>query len=340
MTVAVATRWFSQRLASLIRPLCATTELGTFALPPEIILLVTSYLNNASVASLALTCRTLYHIFSPKLPLLDLAEKEELLLLLEKDVAVFYFCHYCTKLHRWHKRWSKSLSPWYAGTMPCKRKLDNHLYHGPICHIPYYYARLVMNRHFYGSTHGPSPHQLRKQIHSYRNSDGIVMSGSQHARIVDDQLLVSSMRSTSHLKGDSVRLRSYIDSLGYKVCRHLSLSKGFPGFYPLQLSELYRDGNTSRSFLPCDQSFGSCPLCLTDYSINISWEGKKKGYVIKVLIYRQLGDCRSPFNWSWTTISGLKTKEQPRAMHSLQYSPGYVRNQWNQADGSERTSLW
>lgn len=294
--------------------------------------MINSHLNNSSMTSLALTCQTLHRLCFPKHPLLDTAEKEELLLLLEKDVATLYFCHYCVKLHRWHGRWSRSISPWYEERMPCKRSLDNHLFLPITCHIPYYYARLVMNRHFYGPTHGPPSHKLKERARFYY-SDGVVESVSQHARIVDDQLLVLFVKSISHSRGDSTSLRSHINSMGHSVCEHLTLAEGCPDYAPIQLPELAKDTTTPSLFLPCDQAFGSCTFCLTDYSINISWQGERKGYVVEVFIYCQLGDCRSPFGWSWHTMSTLQTEEEPRTAYPLDYRPGYVRDRWNKADG-------
>jgi hypothetical protein len=332
MMVAGATQWVFQRLTTLIRPLRASSGLGAFAFPPEIILMITSYLNNSSITSLALTCRTLHWLCFPEHPFLDMVEKKELLLLLEKDVATLYFCHDCVKLHRWHGRWSRSISPWDGERIPCKRGLDNCLFFSTCC-IPYYYARLVMNRHFYGPTHGPPPHKLEERAHSYYHQNGVVISMSRHARVIDDQLLVLSVESMSHSQGDSTSLRSHIDSFGHIVCEHLTLAEGWPDRAPIQLPELAKDETTPSLFLTCDQAFGSCTFCLTDYSINISWQGERKGYAIEVSIHRQLGDCRSPFNWSWHTMSTLQTEEEPRTAYPLEYGPGCVRDRWNKADG-------
>jgi hypothetical protein len=332
MMVADATRWALQSLSTVARPLCAPPGLGTFALPPEIILEITSHLNNPSMISLALTCRTLHWLCFPEHLVLDKTEKQELLLWLEKDVATLYFCHYCVKLHRWHRRWSRSITPWYEELMPCKETIDNHLVHPPTCHIPYYVARLVMNRHFYGPKHGPPAHILEDRNRLY-HADGVVNSVSQHARIVDDQLLVLTVISSSHSRGDSTSLRSHIDSFGHSVCTHITLSEQCPDYAPIQLPELAKNEVTQDLFLPCNQAFGSCAFCLTDYSISITRPGKKKGYVVEVFIHRQLGDCRSPFDWSWRTMSAMRTGEEPRIAHPSEYRPGCVRDRWNKAEG-------
>jgi hypothetical protein len=331
--VADATQRVRRRLRTLFRPLRAPSSLGAFALPPEIILIITSHLKNSSITSLALTCRALHSLCFPGQPLLDIAEKEELLLLLEKDVATLYFCHQCVKLHRWHSRWSRSITPWYEERERCKRSY--HLFLGSPLDVRYYYARLVMNRHFYGSTHGPPAHILGDRAFSHRHTDGVVESVSKHARIVDDQLLMLSVRSMSHSRGDSTALRRHIDSLHvpHSVCTHLTLFEGLPDYAPIQLPELAKDKTPPTLFLPCDRTFRSCTLCLTDYCINISWQGEKKGYVVEVSIYSQLGDCRSPFDWSWHTLSTMRTDEEPRTAFPLEYRPGCVRDRWNKADG-------
>jgi hypothetical protein len=113
---------------------------------------------------------------------------------------------------------------------------------------PHHHARLVMNRHFYGHTHGLPLQVLDRPARSCSYSDGVVGSVSQHARIFDDQLLVLSVISTTHLRGDSVSLRSHIDSYGHSICEHLTLSQGCPGSVPIQLSELAKKQVASCQF--------------------------------------------------------------------------------------------
>jgi hypothetical protein len=85
--VTRATRWFMQRLAMLLGPRRVLPCLGAFAFPTEIILMIISHLSKSSTTALALTYRILYSICSPRNITLDKTEKEELLLLLEKDLA-------------------------------------------------------------------------------------------------------------------------------------------------------------------------------------------------------------------------------------------------------------
>jgi hypothetical protein len=331
MMVAEVTQRISGYLTKFLRSLHTSSRLGAFALPPEIILIIISHLNKHSITTLALTCTTLYSLCFPEQRLLDVAEKEELLQLLEKDVARLYFCHDCVKLHPWHRRWSRSMSPWYLERTPCKRN-GLHLSNSP---IPYFHARLVMNRHFYGPTHGPPIAYLEALFHSPGNFMEVVKSEVQHARIVDDQLLVLVVRSMYHQRGGVATLRSYIDRTVDAVCKHITEGKGRePRSSPVQPPELVREEGTSRMFRPCEQALGSCTLCLTDYRVGISWKGEEKGYVIEVQIYRQLGDCQSPRDWSWYTISNRETEMEPRTVYPEKHRTNCVRDRWHKADGA------
>ncbi|KAF2650759.1 hypothetical protein K491DRAFT_608210, partial [Lophiostoma macrostomum CBS 122681] len=80
--------------------------------------------------------------------------------------------------------------------------------------------------------------------------------------------------SLRHSRGASTSLRNHLDIMGDPVCAHLTLSEGCPEYAPLQLPELAKDETTPSLFVPCDQAFGSCAFCLTDYSIDISWQSE------------------------------------------------------------------
>jgi hypothetical protein len=329
-----ATKWISNHTKPLVRQWRASPGLGVLALPHEIILLITSHLNNVSTTSLALTCRCLYSICFPILQTLTKREKVELLSSLERDVAAFYFCHFCVKLHRWHMNWARALPAQYATCMQCLRCMDSRVYLASSWIISYEYARLVMNRHFYGSTHGPSL-RILKQMDSYRDSFGVRRTFSHTPCIIDNQPLLKSFIRVSHSQGDPASLRDSIECLGPRVCQHIALAKGRSRLTLVQLPEIVPDGSTPDLFTPCDQSLGSCAFCSTDYIIKISWRGKRKGYVIKVRTCRQLGDCRSPSAWSWHSMSitsGMLINEA-RISRPSRSKPGCVRDLWYKADG-------
>ncbi|KAH7371569.1 hypothetical protein BKA66DRAFT_444026 [Pyrenochaeta sp. MPI-SDFR-AT-0127] len=337
MVVSVVYELF-QRLAILVRLWRPRPGLGAFALPPEITLMIATHLSNPSVISLALTCRHLHSLCFPRPPRLNTPEKEALLLLLEKDLATLYYCHYCVRLHRWYSRWGNYIHPFVYEDLPCKQQLHLSVVSLPlICYIPYHHARLAMNRHFYGANHGPSVQYFaeRASMHNslFSLSGTISDSRSLRARIIEDQLLFLSVTTMCHSRGDSRTLRNYVDSKGHLVCRHLTQSNRYSDCLPMQLPELAKDKITPEHFAACHQSLRSCPICLTDYCIDISWRGRRKGYVIKVSIYRLLGDCRSPFSWSWSNMATWQGVDEPRIKFPIQYRPGIVRDTWTKADG-------
>jgi hypothetical protein len=103
-----------------------------------------------------------------------------------------------------------------------------------------------------------------KRAETLRDSHGVIITVSHHARIVDDILLVSSSMTVSHPRGDAASLRRSInETYGRTVCAHIGML----------LPELAASPNSA--FLLCEGAFGSCPFCLTDYRIDISWQGER-----------------------------------------------------------------
>jgi hypothetical protein len=105
-----AIQWVSTHWKPLVRRRKRPSSgLGALDLPHEILLMIISYLNNLSTASLALTCRSLRGICTPRQQnlnmILNMRNKVELLLFLEKDEPALYFCHFCRKLHHWYRTW-------------------------------------------------------------------------------------------------------------------------------------------------------------------------------------------------------------------------------------------
>jgi hypothetical protein len=215
-------------------------------------------------------------------------------------------------------------------SLPCKRKLDKHLWLPLTCHISYHHTRLVMNRHLYGSNHGLPLRVLNQRTRSSHHPNGVVISVTQHARISNDHLLVLSAISITHSRGDSVSLRRYIDDFGHALCRHVRIWRDLPDSFPIQLPELAKRTGQSQ-FLASGPAFGSCTLCPTDYTITIKWQGPKKGFNIEVLVYRGLGGCRTPFSWHWRTNTWLYPREELRSVYSPDCRPGSIREQWDEA---------
>lgn len=299
-------------LTRLVQSQHGTSDMGALALPAEIILMIASHLDKISTISFALTCRRLRSLCFPPAPSLNLAEKEKVLILIEQDEPTVNFCLRCAKLHKWHTRWSRSIPSWDIEIrLPCKPYLFDTFYLPPLDLIPYYHARLVMNRHLYGSTHGPPISIFNLRTGSLQDyTYGVMTTITRNARIVEDRLLVLLDITMSHPRAEIASLQCSIDE-HYRslVCPHIGMRP--PAQLPrpsAQLPELA--ASPTSQFRLCEEAFGSCPLCLTDYRIDISWQGAKKGYIIKLFVYRELGDCRSPFEWSWQSGLGVGIDEK------------------------------
>ncbi|KAH8892449.1 hypothetical protein GQ53DRAFT_861755 [Thozetella sp. PMI_491] len=302
---------------------------GRFALPPEIVLHITAHLTRPSLLAFALTCWPFYSLCFPQSPGLNQAEKEELLQFLEKDVANLYFCHDCTMLHEWRtlQKWPRTDSS--ACSFISKPRVYSH-FCGCGNFILNQEARVAMNRHFYGPEHGIPLRQLERKVTSSHVYGVDVYSGWK-ARVVDDQLMLSFVLTQSHQRGDVQALRDYVDKHIWRVCRHLVTNSRYPSSFREKIHEL-AEGRPDR-FVSCKQAVRSCTACLTDYSISICWQGTEKGWLIELVTYHQLGDCRSPHDWIWCVMADDDCDKRPRASQPKKYPPGIVKHRWSKSDG-------
>ena len=304
--------------------------------------MIGSHLDNASHTSLALTCRTLYSICFPEIPPLNKEEKTDLLISLERELPRHIFCHFCVALHRWHGHWISQDSPCVQGCNQLEEvEYWSHFFETDCRPIPYLEARLIMNRHFYGIEHGSPVQNLERLVDTTHVFNDVVYRGSQRARIIDDKLLVLSVKSLSHSRGDAVALEEYIEDWSYgslSICPHLTFDKRFNAFEQVRIPELAQGRTDPGQFPPCRQVSASCIFCLTDCTVDVVWQGQGKGYGIYMAIYQQLGDCRSPFDWAWHTMTCGAEVNVLRSAHATEYRPGCVRDRWNKADGIDGES--
>lgn len=335
MLYSGALQWARQLLSRLLGPppMPEPSFLGTLSLPAEIILMISSHLDSLSATYLALTCRYLYSRHWGRLPDLDSASKTQLLLWLEAHDAIICFCPPCLKLHHWYKHKSESILPWISTHLNDERSV----YVLPWDRIPYLHARLAMNRHFLGHEHGPLPNILDIKTHTKHPGPGLRQSSARHARIVGDQLLVLRKITIYHKRGDSEYSSEYIQWNISRLCWHLCIHNT-PGNFFVQVPELVIHADTSELCRPCERAVRSCSFCHTDYSINITWQGKRQGYVIELSIYRNLGSCRSRMDWSWLTMAKSTVNERFRIELGDEFGPGSVVDLWHGTGGGAGVS--
>jgi hypothetical protein len=307
-------------------------------LPPEIILLIADHLDTTSRVLFALTCKKLHSLCFPSKLNLTHKEKQALLLLMEKDTPRHYFCHCCTLLHPWRLERSGP-SGWISLDHMLCNPADYRSMH---TEMEYTHARLIMNRHFYGKKHGLSPKIFHYGQSLFCNPTVYGLTGNYTStwRIIDDKLM--NMR-VLNINGSYSGIRHYLEYPSRKPCGHLLLEQEYCKGTRVQLPELREGLTTRRTFDPCYQSRGSCSVCLTDYCIDII-PGRKGNYNIRLLIYNQLGECRSPYDWEWQIMIAFYRlpKAGPRKAFPIEYGTGAIMDRWNGADGvaSGTQSRW
>ncbi|KAL7964412.1 hypothetical protein HDV63DRAFT_398583 [Trichoderma sp. SZMC 28014] len=304
--------------------------LGRLEIPTEIILMITKHLEKPSLLCFALTCQTLKHYCFPKSLDLSSSEQSEFLLLLEKDAAKYYYCHFCIKLHPWHACWfddhhSISRDFYPQGVFHCGMM---NWFNLSLRGLPYPLARVVMNRHFYGAAHGACVDKLAHRDEFTDSSCGLTSSREWEARIIDDQLMFSSIIILGPLR-DSEGLTAATKAALASVCHHIEAEELLP-LHQIPTQVLL--GSQPDRVAQRLQSVNSCPICMTDYCIDINWQ--ENGWTIEIITYHMLGDIRSPWDWTWLAIVWLPDKavRVPRFKQSSGNQPGIVKHMWNKSD--------
>lgn len=291
-------------------------------LPLEIILLVASQLPDLALLSLSLTCRTYQLLLLPRARLIKLTGEDRASFLqnLEQETPSVYYCHPCSRLHSWKPSDNFTI---YQLMRRCTRTLF-FMAPYPWPSVPYPFARLIMNRHRYGPPHGFTVDRLecdKKSFGSWsRRGNRLDLKSS--ARIIDDELFVKRTMSISIRGGEGLDCLDRTQKRSLFICKHLKLCHNRYGFLIPEMKGL----------ATCENSLGSCPKCLTDYSVSITRVEKTRSiyWDIDMATYQQFGACRTPFDWKWMALhkgAGCNTRSLRKG-----HGPGVVRHRWSRLD--------
>jgi hypothetical protein len=318
-------------------------------LPPELVLMITSYLDDAEKTAFSLTCRTFYQKYpsGTSLSSKKSSAREKLLCCLERDTPSVYFCHQCMTLHRWYRSWFGDHSQhgirFYLPTRSCHWRYQA----GPDPYsVPYSYARIVMNAHFYGPRHGVPAKKLDR-VFQYHSGKHISCGMDCRARVLNGRLLLCSTTTINHDKGDTEGLRDYIDNHCPSICGHVDPKNPSTSMQRhllwVQPPELKAGATDARHFKACYKSVRSCTVCMMDYCIDICWKGETKGWAIALQAYYEVGTARSPYDWEWKSMRSVgQPGGSPRWTQPTAKAPGIVRQRWLSAHGepSELRGQW
>lgn len=321
--------WVGRFQVSLTRWTRSPTETPFTRVPPEIILIILEHLPPESVISFSLTCRTFYRAYmDPFLPM-GLASQQTLLLWIERDIGGLYFCHQCHKLHTWKRERYGYGVPIYNGACRLRSQSGEVGWCGHPFLVEYHTARLIMNRHLYGASHGPPLRHLQVR-HARRDRYlDVKIEQSLEARIIDDELFLH-IRFTVHQ--DRGRWTDSNDILWDAICPHLTISEveRYKSLVPDLIQRAVVPDRSGRVAGPVR----SCPQCFTDYQIDVDWlsfaRAQRQKWVIRVQKWAELGNCRSPQDDMWC---GLTRGDKLGEERSLTCPAGTVRQRWVELDG-------
>lgn len=309
------------------------------SLPPELMIEILSYVDDASKITFSLACKGLHRTYFQPLLRGNRQSKRALLLMLERDVPSLYFCHECLILHSWHDEWiettvegavKKQMKP----RPPCE--YNNIMAIQGEVPLPYPVGRVIMNRHFFGDAHGP-PVQALEMTQSFEHRYGVYFLKTYHSRIINNQLITSTKVDMYHPQGDYNLLRSaFFDYEYFGICNHIKFDKRLP---PISETPKLEKGPRINDFPHWSSIVRSCRACMADYHANVIWEGGERGWHIQVTTYHLFGDLRSPRDWLWQSKAYInptmwridpvrRRTERDQSVHQ----PGIVRSLWSLGD--------
>ncbi|KAK0666965.1 hypothetical protein QBC41DRAFT_229415 [Cercophora samala] len=320
-------------------------EACTLQLPVELVDAILHHLSSESVICLALTCRALFVRYFPRPAHLTDKAKTTLLQYLERDHPRLYFCHDCTRLHRWRLAHIEEGIWVYSG--PCFNKLGFGCYgvssgvatYG--MNLTYALARIVMNRHLYGSACGPSAKSLAVTNSLQHDFYGTRITRSWNAKIINDSLYLHGRVVFQMLgrEGDLGKLRELFVFLNsHLVCPHVQPPPGYAyGSLPL-ISELCWDGDSLDAVEPESGGIRSCRVCFTDYRVDVELRERPRlscgicwprgeTWAVEINRWHKLGGCRSPYDLEWYSFANWYLGQRDVQRQDV-CGAGMIRREW------------
>jgi hypothetical protein len=144
--------------------------------------------------------------------------------------------------------------------------------------------------------------------------------------------MVSSVQSVKHRKKDTKELRRWINEQSQWICCHLTLYQEPQLLAPTAL-ETAAANTPPEYFMAFRGTVKSCPVCVTDYQINVCW-CDHKGWVVKMKTWQVLGSARSEVDWLWITMIDeyQNSNSTAKRFQDSRYPPGIARHAWSKGD--------
>ncbi|KAL3955474.1 hypothetical protein ACCO45_011037 [Purpureocillium lilacinum] len=216
-------------------------------LPSDAILLIYDQLDSPEALSLSLTCKSLYRLCFSKYytGTLPQEDRKRFLLLLEKDPRLgrgVFYCYPCNSLHKFEQHWGphsnlrsggedgvaqgeqgeRSRAAAAADRTATTRTASPRSATASTSPTPL--ARLVMNSHLYGPSHGIP---LRNICVSHTaERDVLRIRCTTDARIRDGELLLLRTYAFSVARGSVDEFRRCTGARDFRLCQHMPLLSG------------------------------------------------------------------------------------------------------------------
>ena len=318
----------------------------------DVVVLIMSFLSRPDRLSAALSCKSLHFICDQILhgltATLSIDDKADFLLRLERDLmATHIYCAICIKLHSYYSLNKPTESPWcfWSRDMDIPTCLGPKYRYSPIAadnNFAYHHVRAAMNHHFYGPPAGVDPDSLRYGT-TYLTTDKrwnyITWSSRYSVRIIYDSLFLYGEHAMDSTDISSMMTR--LDEGDYHICHHITTKDRTGDRTLLTRAAGLAASEVSQSLQqPGRVVHGSCDLCLTDYTVDITracqLSKANVDYQVRIQTYHDFGQFRSPEEWKWRAWRHVHEEcwyGEPRDVQL--YPPGSVRLQYCAAKDRE-----
>ncbi|PQE27138.1 Cyclin-like F-box protein [Rutstroemia sp. NJR-2017a WRK4] len=297
-----------------------TNSLRLSDLPPELIIIIASFLPTQSAACLSLCSRAMSQILGSDawrcLKIQSPGVRATFLSDLSKDLPQYFVCYLCVQLHttsavQWPRSSPKTLTRCLRKELALKHCSQSGIY------LRFPHIQLVMNRHYLGPSHGfpLEAFQTTEVIESdiFRN----IVLLSVEAQIVSDELLMRSQQWVllPHNRRDKLVTRR----LFHHLCHHIwalgRRENNLPTLIKSRLDLLDEQGQ-------CCTSTGQCLKCPMDFVLDVVDLGER-GIAGCLTRWTNLGAGLHPEDPKWRSHLG---KSLPRGVTYEPHHLGSIRS--------------
>lgn len=320
-------------------------------LPTELLQLIARQLPLSSAASLSLCSKRICHVVGLQYRhnlSSQTREKQDFLVLIERDYPGYWLCHVCTKLHprprqaleyngRSPSRGSRRSVPRYYELFRnrcCNRSGLNAWYPvlRPSLRITHPMVHLAMNRHFFGPSHG-----ISLDVFSTPFQRDVIDKAniSTQARIIANEFYLRwQYRIVIPFSRGFDQAWSL--SLGLCICPHLRTTLVEKDIITRICECMLSHRNTG----PCQNCNRpiKCHSCLTEFEVAIH-KLEPIGHVLEITAWKNFGSCRSAKDSKWADHVGERARNNvyPSPSDPFETSQGIIRSAFESHQSSETT---